>query len=117
MVDNPQNVEDLFPVFCKKCGSDLSAIAPQFKGRRQVIDLPPIKAEYTEYRLYEKQCSCGCCNHPEFPSYVQSPVSYGPNIQSLVAYLSARQYMPVKRMNKFLSEVLVMGLSIGGIDY
>lgn len=117
MADNPQYVEDLIPDFCKKCGSSLSAITPQYKGRRQVIDLPPIKAEYTEYRLYKKRCSCGSCNQSEYPDHVQSPVSYGPNIQSLISYLSARQYMPVKRMNEFLSEVLGTEISTGGIDY
>jgi transposase len=48
---------------------------------------------------------------------VKTPVSYGSNIQSLVAYLSARQYIPVERMREFLSEILNVNLSDGGICY
>lgn len=117
MIDNPHYIEKIVPTSCKNCGSNLSEFSAQYKGRRQVIDLPEIAAKYTEYQIFDKQCSCGCCNHSEYPAHVQSPVSYGPNIQSLVAYLSARQYMPVKRMNEFLSEVLGTAISTGGIDY
>jgi hypothetical protein len=31
---------------------------PEFIGRRQIIDIPPIKPEYTEHQIYRKTCSC-----------------------------------------------------------
>ncbi len=110
-------VENHYPQVCANCGNNLSEIPGQFSGRRQVIDLPVIRTIVTEHRIFSKQCSCGHCTKSEYPKAVKTPVGYGPNIQSLVAYLSARQYIPVDRMREFLSEILNVNLSDGGICY
>ncbi|MCK5907951.1 MAG: IS66 family transposase zinc-finger binding domain-containing protein, partial [Flavobacteriales bacterium] len=98
MVANPDEIIDLSPNFCNKCGSSLSSIPSEFISKRQITDIPPIDIKYTEYRVFEKTCTCGCQNKSSFPSDVNSPIGYGPNIQSHIAYLHTRQYVPYQRM-------------------
>lgn len=117
MQENPDLTENHFPLACEHCGSSLSDSAANFSGRRQVVDLPEIRQIVTEHRIYSKQCSCGHCTKSAYPDSVKSPVSYGANIQSLVAYMSARQYLPVERMHEFFNEILQVNLSEGGICY
>lgn len=109
--------EKHFPLVCENCGSSLSDLTADFSGRRQIIDLPKIAPIVTEHRIYSKQCNCGHCTKSNYPDTVKTPISYGANIQSLVAYLSARQYVPVERMHELLSEILNVNLSQGGICY
>ena len=46
----------------------------------------------------------------DFPKHVANRVQYGPNVESLVGYLHARQYLPDARTKQFLTDV--MGLPI-----
>jgi len=117
MTEAPDVYEDHMPSICEHCGNSLLEVPANFAGRRQVIDLPPIRPIITEHRVFSKQCTCGHCNKSQFPSQVRTSVSYGSNIQSLVTYLSARQYLPVDRMHEFLQDVFNVGISQGGICY
>lgn len=115
MVKEPDHVEEIVPKYCKACGAGLSGRAPYLEGRRQVVDIPPIRAEVTEYRTYSRKCGCGHCTVPDFPQGVVSPIGYGPNAESLASYLHARQYLPYKRMAEMFADVLGVGISEGGI--
>lgn len=117
MVENPDVTENHYPVVCENCGNGLSETPADFSGRRQIIDLPVIRQIITEHRVYSKKCQCGHCTKSSYPDWVKSPISYGASIQSLVAYLNTRQYLPVERMHEFLKEILNVGLSEGGICY
>lgn len=117
MRDMADFTEKHFPSVCDNCGSSLSELSATFSGRRQIIDLPKIEPIVTEHQVYTKQCNCGYCTKSDYPDAVKSPVSYGANIQSLVAYLSARQYVPIERMHELLSEILNINLSEGGVCY
>jgi len=46
-----------------------------------------------------------------------SPVSYGYNIEGLIAYFHARQYLPFKRMQEMMADVFNIDISEGGIHY
>jgi transposase/regulator of replication initiation timing len=117
MIAYANHTEKYFPLVCENCGNNLSDLTADLSGRRQIIDLPRIAPIVTEHRIYSKQCNCGHCTKSNYPASVKAPISYGANIQSLVAYLSARQYVPVERMHEFLSEILNVNLSQGGICY
>lgn len=116
-VSIPDFIEAHSPFFCTCCGEDLSAQPGQFAGKRQVIDIPPIVPIVTEHQLFDKRCTCGHLNVASFSPGVTAPVSYGENVQALTAYLSARQYLPVKRMAELLSDMFGLSVSTGGIDY
>ena len=117
MVANPDIIETHCASFCTCCGEDLSALPAIFIGLRQVIDIPPIQPIVTEHQLFNKCCKCGHLNQSSFPTGVNAPVSYGENVQALTAYLSTRQYLPVKRLAELLSNLFGLSVSTGGIDY
>ncbi len=116
MVATPDEVVKLSPDFCHNCGSSLSNTQSEFLSKRQIADVPPVQIKYTEYQTYKKTCTCGCENKSEFPSGVNSPISYGPNIQSHIAYLYTRQYVPYQRMKELLGGMLNVDLSQGTIN-
>ncbi|MDP1725347.1 MAG: IS66 family transposase [Bacteroidota bacterium] len=117
MAGIPDTIQKHSPNYCTCCGEDLSGYQPQFIGRRQVIDIPPIKPIVTEHHLFEVHCRCGHNNKASYPDGVLTPVSYGPGVQSLVSYLSVRQYLPVERITELLSSLCGLSLSTGGVCY
>ncbi len=114
--DNPDIIKEISPDYCNKCGNDLSDFEGKLDKKRQIVDIPPIKPLITEYRTYSKTCSCGCTSKSGFPNGVVAPVSYGDNVQSLVAYLHARQFIPYKRMKEMLNDLFGLPISQGGIE-
>lgn len=104
------------PGYCNNCGNDLSGVAQTLIEGRKVIDIPVIKPVYLEHRIYSKMCSCGHCTESEFPSHVAASMQYGPNVEALVGYLHARQYLPYMRMKELFTDVMNLPISIGGIN-
>lgn len=117
MTSTPDQIIELHPDYCSECGSSLTGVASVKNLTRQVIDIPPIQAVYTEYRSYSRQCSCGCTTKGAFPKNVNAPVSYGHNIEALVGYFHSRQYLPFARMKETFNDVFNIPISEGGIHY
>src|SRR5665811_2244260 len=118
MVETPDTIERHMPGYCNCCGVDVSAIPPEFVGKRQVFDIPEIKVHVTEHQVFKKRCNaCGNETTSSFPAQAKAPVSYGNNIESLIGYLHTRQYIPFKRMQEFFNHVLHVPISEGGIHY
>ena len=115
MVSSPDFIEKHAPYFCNSCGSNLQSVGEYVSERRQVIDIPPIKSICTEHQIIAKQCSCGKLCKGQFPVNINAPIQYGPGVESLVSYLSVRQYLPYKRMQECLSDIFGVGLSQGSI--
>lgn len=116
MTLHPDVVENHLPSFCSCCGLDLSAVAAELSSRRQVIDLPIIKAVCTEHRSYQKTCVCGNKNSASYPNHVKAPVQYGTGVETMVSYLHSRQFIPYKRMKELLRDCFGIHLSEGSID-
>ncbi len=117
MVSKPDIIEEHSASYCTCCGEDLSAQSGCFSGKRQVIDIPPITPIVTEHQLFDKLCKCGHLNQASYPMGVTASVSYGENVQGLIAYLSTRQYIPVKRLSELFSDAFGISVSTGGIGY
>jgi len=117
MVESPDIIEDHQSNYCTKCGKDITLFPSELVGKRQVIDIPPIQSFVTEHRVYKRVCACGHCNESAFPEGVQTSVSYGAGIQSMVAYLNARHYIPVERSAEFINDIFKVPISTGGICY
>jgi len=115
MADKPDKVIAYVPDFCVDCGCDLQDIAKQFIGKRQVVDIPVIQAEYIEHRIYKRQCNCGHSTSSSYPQNVNASISYGANTESIVGYLFSRQYMPFERMREFFNSTFHLPISEGGI--
>lgn len=115
MTSTPDKIVELYPNYCRSCGSSLDKELAIKEQSRQVIDIPPIKAIFIEYQAFSTLCSCGCKNVADFPKTVLAPVSYGSTIESLTAYLHARQYLPFARMKELFNDVFNVAISEGGI--
>ena len=110
MIEKPDLIEKHYPNFCTCCGNDLSSIKSIFLGRRQVIDIPKIKPNVTEYQVFQKTCTCGNVEKADYQSGIDAPISYGKNTQALLAYLNTRQYIPYKRLEEVLQSVFGLGI-------
>lgn len=117
MIESPDIIEKHKPDFCTCCGKDISSLASEFVGKRQIIDLPEIKFHVHEHQIFKKICSCGHHTTGQYPLEANAPVSYGNNLESLIGYLHARQYIPFKRMEEFIKDVFNIPISEGGIHY
>lgn len=111
----PDRIIDLNPGYCNDCGTTLAQALVSGLQVRQTVDIPPVKALWTEYRAYSKTCDCGCTTAADFPIGVVSPVSYGGNIEGLIGYFHSRQYLPFARMKEMLNNVFNINISEGGI--
>ena len=117
MIADPDRIVELRPDYCRACGSPLAGAPPVQGKSRQTVDIPPVKAVWTEYRTYGAICGCGCTTIADFPEEAGSPVSYGSNIEGLIGYFHARQYLPFKRMKEMMGDVFNIDISEGGIHY
>ena len=103
------------PDKCGGCGHHLGNHPEELVSTRQLIDIPTIVLKCIEHQVFKKQCSCGHTTVSDFPRHVANPVQYGPNVESLVGYLHARQYLPYGRTKEFLNDVMGLPISTGGI--
>jgi transposase/uncharacterized coiled-coil protein SlyX len=115
MTDTPDEIIEHRACFCPECGKDVSDLPLELFGKRQVIDIPTIKQIVTEHRVYRCTCTCGNIVESDFPIGVDSPVKYGKNIETLIGYLSVRQYLPFKRLQEMMKDIFSVNISEGGL--
>ena len=117
MTETPDEIIEHHSCFCPECGKDVSELPFEFSGKRQVIDIPPIKQIVTEHRVYRCKCTCGKIVESDFPVGVDSSVRYGNNIETLIGYLSVRQYLPFKRLQEMMNDIFAVQISEGGLHW
>jgi transposase len=117
MTETPDEIIEHRACFCPECGKDVSDLPFELFGKRQVVDIPTIKQVVTEHRVYRCKCTCGKVVESDFPVGVDSPVRYGKNIETLIGYLSVRQYLPFKRLQELLSDIFAVQISEGGLHW
>lgn len=116
MTDSPDHIEPLVPRFCSICAKELDTSAAKLVERRQVVDIPPIKAEVTELRAFGILCDCGHLQIASFPAGVDNHIQYGPNITALTVYHNVYQYVAFKRLQHFFTHICHLPLSIGTLE-
>jgi transposase len=115
MTDTPDEIIEHRTCFCPECGKDVSDLPFELFGKRQVVDIPTIKQIVTEHRVYRCKCTCGHIVESDFPVGVDTPVRYGKNIETLIGYLSVRQYLPFKRLQEMMNDIFSVQISEGGL--
>ena len=116
MSPSPDTVIDHRPARCDGCGGDLDDDASTGFAARQVIELPEITPVVTEHRAHTCRCSCGQESTAAFPHAVRAPVSYGPRVRAVVAYLLGRQHIPNRRVGEAMEDLFGLAISSGTID-
>jgi len=104
--DRPDKVVRSRPAACGGCGRSLNR-RDEVTGseRRQVIDIPPVKALVTEYRLLTVRCRCGRETKAPAPEGAAAPVQYGPRLMGTGIYLWHGQFLSRDRACQALSEL------------
>lgn len=116
MSPHPDTVVDHRPTRCQGCGAGLDGEPSTGFAARQVVDLPEITPVVTEHRAHACRCSCGQTTTAAFPDAVRSPVSYGPRVRAVVAYLLGRQHIPGRRVAESMADLFGLPISTGAVD-
>jgi transposase len=102
------------PGVCDHCQQPLEGVAGQLKKRRQVHDLLEVRLVVREHLVEEVCCpSCQQMSRGSFPSGVESPVQYGPNLRALAVCLHEYQSVPLGRVRELLADLCACQVSEG----
>jgi len=105
-VETPDAVQVHAPAHCAGCGQSLAGVPARCWERRQVVDIPPVRARVIEHRAATTCCpGCGGETSGAFPPGVAAPVQYGPGVATLAVYLTQEQLLPLGRTSAVLAEV------------
>ena len=118
LVDNPDHIiiNEFKPGSrCQSCGALLSLDHPDCDHEiRQVIDLPAIRFDTTEFRSPKISCQkCYSINTAPFPEEVRARTQYGSSIQATALYLGTYQMIPYQRLQELFDVVFNCPLSQG----
>jgi transposase len=105
LTDHPDHVIRHEPGRCTGCARDLDGADEAGAERRQVTEIPPVKAEVTEHRLIGRRCACGTVTWGRAPDGVAAPVQYGPRAAALGTYLWHGQFLSRDRACAALAEM------------
>lgn len=106
LTGNPDHVIRHEPPACRTCGTGLAGARQTGAERRQVTEIPPVKAEVTEHQMVERECPCcGERTRAAAPAGVTAPVQYGPRAAALGTYLWHGQFLSRDRACAALGEM------------
>jgi transposase len=110
------HVVPFFPDLCAHCHAPLPAqpspLAPPPR-RHQVLDLPPVLIETTEYQCYACYCPhCQTLTWAELPPAVPQGL-FGPRLQAVCALLVGRHRMTRRSLQEWLWQVGGEAVSLG----
>lgn len=113
-VANPDEIVICEVALCEHCQENLSDIPVLNIVKRQVTDIPPVKAYTTEYQGEIKQCPhCHQITKATFPQGITHATQYGPNIQAMAVYLRNYQLLPLERTTQLFKDLFGISLSEG----
>jgi len=106
LVDAPDEVRVHAPSHCPGGGQGLDGVPVRRRERRQVVDIPPVRARVIEHQAVTRCCpGCGAETSGAFPPEVAAPVQYGPGVATLAVYVTQEQLLPLARTSAVLAEV------------
>jgi transposase len=115
LVAAPEKIVEQRPAVCVQCRAalpqDMSVVAHE---RRQVLDLPPVRLQNTEYRALHVRCPvCQRVTVGVFPAETPSRAQYGPRLRALAVYLVEQQLVPYARTRQLLVDLFGAHVSLG----
>jgi transposase len=113
--DHPDKKVRHRPARCGCCGKSLKSAPVTAVERRQVIDIPPVKAVTTEHQMLTVKCGCGCETKAQAPGGVTAPVQYGPRVMGTGVYLWHGQFLSRDRACQALSDMFGCAPSPGAL--
>jgi len=106
------------PDACRGCGTALAVegrVDDPADERVQVVELPPVRAEVTEYRLAARRCgACGTITRAERPAEAGGG-AFGPRLHAVAALLVGRYRLSRREAVACLAELGEVELSVGAL--
>jgi len=116
MLDEGQvdRLVDCRPEAVCQCGGRVEVTGqPQ---RHQVFEVPPMRAQVDEYRLYSGRCAgCGMPHAGSLPSGVPKG-QLGPRALALVGVLGTRYHLTQRKIRDLLDQLMGLSFSVGAIS-
>lgn len=97
------------PTHCSSCQGELTQ--HQIVDRRQVFELPVLRAQVIEHQLLRSTCSCGAVHQGSFPPEINAPAQYGPRVKALLVHLNQHHLVPLQRSCALMRDVFGLGIS------
>jgi len=107
-------VVPVVPTRCDRCRRPLRGIDPDPRIH-QVVELPEIRPDVTEYELHELGCECGARTRASLPAGVPQG-AFGPRLTAAVALCTSRFHMPKRMAQEFLRDMLGVEVALGSIS-
>lgn len=116
-IADPDAIERHKVSSCPHCNTDLTRVPVSGISKRQVFDIPPIKAQVvTEHQFEVKRCPrCLKKVDAQITGISNTPVQYGPNSKAVVSYLHAYNFIPDDRTAKTMQDLFGMSLSVATV--
>ena len=117
LVDTPDEVRVHTPACGHGCRQSLDDVPVLRRERRQVVDIPPVRARVIEHQV-TTTCCPGCATETSgtFPPDVAAPVQYGPGVATLAVYLTQEQLLPLARTSAVRAEVCGCSVTQGTVE-
>lgn len=106
---------DCFPDACRGCGAQLSKTPDDAPHVHQVVDIPPIEPDVTEFRRHRVTCGCGVTTCGALPEGAPAGM-VGPRLLALVAILTANCHVSRRKVQALLRDVLGVSISLGALS-
>ena len=114
---NPDRVIDARLTACPQCQAAFPDAAQTPQQVYERIELPPIKPEVTQVRLFGGRCAC--CGErvvAAAPAGLEPGSPFGQSIAALVVYLHYAHAIGMERLVRLLDEIFSLTLSEGAIS-
>jgi len=113
--DKVDKIVDVRPPACQKCGAPLRGEDPKPR-RRQVVDVPPVKPDVTEYRQHTLTCAaCGAETSGSLPPGVAESV-FSPRLKAMLAMCSAVYRLSRRTVESLMADFFGVDLSLGSVS-
>jgi len=114
-VEQVDQVVPVKPAWCRQCGALLSGDDPH-PQRHQVSELPPVRAQVTEYQLHTLRCPhCQTLTEADWPVGVPRG-AFGPRVQALVSLLSGAYRLSKRQIHTLLADGFGVELAVGTVS-
>ena len=114
-VEQVDDVVAVSPSSCGHCGHALVGHDPH-PQRHQVVDIPPVRAQFIEYQLHTLRCpQCQLLTEAAWPEKVPRS-AFGPSVQAWVGLLSGAYRLSKRNIVTLLSDAFGVDLALGSVS-
>ena len=112
---DPDEIVELRPEFCGRCGADLSGEECECRETRYQVDIR-IKTVLTAYQQMGTECpNCGFENLGVFPCGITGTKQYGEGVRAVSVLLTNYAMVGIDKTQRIMSDVFDVSLSTGTI--